>query len=413
VAADVLMSDALALDGSVLIVGASLGGLRTAQGLRDLGFVGTITLVGDEAHPPYDRPPLSKQVAIGKWDIGRTVLLDDERQAVLNLDLQLGRKATHLDPETATVTFADGGTLSADRVVIATGARPRTLSVPEGVTAHVVRSYEDGVALHQALNTEPKRVVVIGAGFIGAEVASSARSFGHEVTVVETQAIPLATILGEELGARCAALHEKGGVTLLAGTSVDGIAADGNGGAILTLGNGHELHADVLVAGIGVIPNTEWLVGSGLSINNGVEVDGALFAHDRVVAVGDVARFAWTRLNMTSAERIEHWQVAADHGRFAAEGLLAGRQAATPIQLLPYFWSDQYGVKLQMLGRPASTDHVHVVDEDDEGRLLALYERDGRVSAAFAISKPRALMQLRAALLEGVTVAEARQLLAN
>ena len=116
---------------------------------------------------------------------------------------------------------------------------------------------------------------------------------------------------------------------------------------------------------------------------------------------------------MTSAERIEHWQVAADHGRFAAEGLLAGRQAATPIQLLPYFWSDQYGVKLQMLGRPASTDHVHVVDEDDEGRLLALYERDGQVSAAFAISKPRALMQLRAALLEGVTVAEARQLLAN
>ena len=162
-----------------------------------------------------------------------------------------------------------------------------------------------------------------------------------------------------------------------------------------------------------MIPNTEWLVGSGLSINNGVDVDGALFAHDRVVAVGDVARFQWTRLGMTSAERIEHWQVAADHGRFAAEGLLAGRSAAKPIQLLPYFWSDQYGVKLQMLGRPAATDHVHVVEDDDEGRLLALYERDGAVSAAFAISKPRQLMQLRAALLDGVTLADARRLLGS
>lgn len=409
--ADVFMSDALDLNGSVLIIGASLGGLRTAQGLRDLGFVGTITLVGNEAHPPYDRPPLSKQVAMGKWAIERTILLGDERREALNLDLQLGRRATHLDPETATVTFSDGGILSADRVVIATGARPRTLSVPEGVTAHVVRSYEDGVALHDALNTEPKRVVVIGAGFIGAEVASSARSFGHEVTVVETQKTPLATILGEQLGARCAALHGKSGVTLLAGTSVDAVSADGNGGALLTLDTGQELHADVLVVGIGVIPNTEWLEESGLSLNNGVEVDGALFAHDRVVAVGDVARFQWTRLNMTSAERIEHWQVAADHGRFAAEGLLAGRSQAKPIQLLPYFWSDQYGVKLQMLGRPAASDKVHIVEQDEQGRLLALYERNGDVSAAFALSKPRALMQLRAALLDGVTLAEAQVLL--
>ena len=407
------MSDALAPDGSVLIIGASLSGLRTAQGLRDLGFVGTITLVGDEVHPPYDRPPLSKQVAIGKWDIERTILLDPQRQEDLELNLHLGRRATHLDPDSATVTFDDGGTLSADRVVIATGARPRQLSVPDGVTAHVVRTYEDGVALHLALAGEQKRVVVIGAGFIGAEIASSARSFGHEVTVVEAQSTPLATILGEQLGALCASLHEKGGATLRSGTSVDGIAAAGDGGAILTLDNGQTLHADVLVVGIGVIPNTEWLVGSGLSINNGVDVDGALFAHDRVVAVGDVARFQWTRLGMTSAERIEHWQVAADHGRFAAEGLLAGRSAAKPIQLLPYFWSDQYGVKLQMLGRPAATDHVHVVEDDDEGRLLALYERDGAVSAAFAISKPRQLMQLRAALLDGMTLADARRLLGS
>jgi len=405
------MSNALALDGSVLIIGASLGGLRTAQGLRDLGFVGSITLVGDEEHPPYDRPPLSKQIAVGKWEIDRTLLLDEERRAALKIDLQLGRRATHLDPATATVTFADGGTLRADRVVIATGARPRELSVPEGVVAHVVRTYEDGVALHQALDTAPRRVVVIGAGFIGAEVASSARSFGHDVTVVETQSVPLATILGDELGSRCAALHAKGGVTLLAGTSVDAIAADGAGGAVLTLSTRQTLHADVLVVGIGVIANTEWLIGSGLSINNGVEVDGALFAHEHVVAVGDVARFQWTRLEMTSAERIEHWQVAADHGRFAAEGLLAGRSDAKPIHLLPYFWSDQYGVKLQMLGRPAPGDHVDIIDEDDQGRLLALYERNGAVAAAFAISKPRALMQLRAALLDGITVREARELL--
>jgi NADPH-dependent 2,4-dienoyl-CoA reductase/sulfur reductase-like enzyme len=294
--------------------------------------------------------------------------------------------------------------------VIDTGARPRRLDVPDGVVAHVLRTYDDGIALHQALSDAPRRVVVIGAGFIGAEVASSARALGHEVTVIEAQSIPLSNILGDELGARCAALHERSGVTLLAGTSVDEIAAAPGGGAVLTLGNGQHVHADVLVTGIGVIPNTEWLVDSGLVLNNGVDVDGTLFAHDRVVAVGDVARFAWTRLGMTSAERIEHWQVAADHGRFAAEALLAGRSNAAPISILPYFWSDQYGVKLQMLGRPAPSDHVHLVQHDDEGRLLALYEREGAVSAAFAISKPRALMQLRTALLEGVTIARATEI---
>jgi 3-phenylpropionate/trans-cinnamate dioxygenase ferredoxin reductase subunit len=281
------------------------------------------------------------------------------------------------------------------------------------VLAHVVRTFDDGVALQSALSGDHCHVVVIGAGFIGAEVASSARTLGHQVTVIEAQQLPLEAILGTEVAQRCVGLHAQGGSRLLTSASVDEIVPRPGGGATLTLGSGEVIEADVLIVGIGVVPNTDWLIGSGLVINDGVEVDSALFAHDRVVAVGDVARFQWTSLGETVSTRIEHWQVASDHGRFAAESLLAGRAAAQPISLLPYFWSDQYGVKLQMLGRPRPSDAVHIVQQDNEGRFLALYERNGSVSAAFAVSKPRALMQLRAALLDGVSVAGALQVLAN
>lgn len=408
------MSDGLALDGSVLVVGAGLAGLRTVKGLRERGFTGTCTMLGDELHPPYDRPPLTKQVAVGKWEAERTLLLTPQRRDELQLDLHIGDPAVALDLAANSVRTASGATLAADRIVVATGASPRLLTVDAGVEPLVVRTWDDGVALQRALAGAPCRVVVVGAGFIGAEVASSARSLGHEVTVVEALDVPLQPILGEAMGAACGLLPHRAGVELLTGASVTSVSPGGDGphGATVTLADGTVLVADVLVVGIGVVPNTAWLEGSGLAVDNGIVTDAALFAADRVVAVGDVARFTWHRLGAASSVRIEHWQVAADHGEAAATNLLLGRSAAQPIDLLPYFWSDQYGVKLQMLGRPAPEDDVEVVlGGPEEGSLLALYVRQGRVAAAFAISKPRQLMQLRAGITEGCSVEAAKAVL--
>ena len=410
-AASLLMSEPLAEDGSVLIVGGGLAALRCAQGLRDQGFNGSITMVGDEPHLPYDRPPLSKQVATGKWPVEKTNLVDDERRATLQVDFVLGTRAVHLDPERREITFDDGSKRVADRVVIATGATPRRLATGAGVVAHYVRTYEDGLQLASSLSGPPKRVVVVGAGFIGAEVASSARSLGHEVTVLETLAVPLSTVLGEELGSRCAALHERNGTTLLTGVTIESIEAGNRGTTRIALLDGTTHVADVLVIGIGVVPNTDWLNESGLELENGVVVDGALFATNTVMAIGDVARFAWTRLGATSLTRIEHWQVAADHGQFAATALLRGRAASPAIQLLPYFWSDQYGLKLQMLGRPELTDEVNIVLEEEDGKLLALFRRGEALSAVFAISKPKQLMGYRQLLLDGCLFDDALKLL--
>ena len=395
----------------VLIVGAGLAGLRTAQGLRDGGFTGCITMVGDEPHPPYDRPPLSKQIATGKWPAERAVLMGEERRAELNVELICGDAATALDPEAMTVTFASGAVRAADRIVIATGTSARHLPVPEGVHPLSVRTMEDGMALAGVLTGgTPLRVVIIGAGFIGAEVASAAADLGHVVTVIEAQEIPLGTILGPELGAICGHLHAKKGVALTTGATVERIT-EGPGapyGATVHLASGEVLTADLLVVGIGVVPNTTWLEGSGLQLDNGVVVDDRLFATDTILAVGDVARFAWHALGTVTPTRIEHWQVAADHGATAAHSLLAGREKAQPAAILPYFWSDQYGVKLQMLGRPAPGDTVEIVlGSEEDGSLLALYTRGNLVSAAFAISKPRQLMQLRAEMVAGCTKAEA------
>ncbi len=405
------MTEPLALDGSVLIVGGGLAALRCAQGLRDQGFVGDLTIVGDEEHLPYDRPPLSKQVATGKWSIDKTNLVDADRRAALQVTFVLGKKAIHLNPLHREVTLDDGSVLVADRIVIATGATPRRLETGEGVVAHYVRTYEDGLQLAQALSGAPKRVVVIGAGFIGAEVASSARSLGHDVTVLETLSVPLSPVLGEELGSLCAAMHERNGTKLSTGVSISSIDATGEGVATVVLGDGTSHLADVLVIGIGVVPNTDWLLQSGLELDNGVVVDEALFATDSIMAIGDVARFAWTRLGETMMTRIEHWQVAADHGQFAATALLKGRASAEGIHLLPYFWSDQYGLKLQMLGRPEPTDEVTIALQDDEGRLLALFRRGEALSAVFGISKPKQVMAYRQLLLDGCLFPDALKVL--
>lgn len=399
----------LPLDGTVVVVGASLAGLRATETLRAEGFRGRIFLVGEELHLPYDRPPLSKQVLAGSWPPERAVLADRSTLDSYRAELVLGHRATGLDLDALSVELDDGTTLHADGVVVATGARPRRLPAMEGHAAgRVLRTLDDAMQLRADITAGGPgcAVVVIGAGFIGSEVASTCHGLGCEVTVVEALATPLEPALGPTVGAACAELHARNGVALRAGSGVAGILERTDGTTTVQLDGGTTLPADVVVVGIGVVPATEWLEGSGLEIGNGVHCDAGLFAADRVVAAGDLAR--WPHPGIGESVRIEHWQVAAEMGVAAARSLLAGRSQAAPFAPIPYFWSDQYGLRIQVLGHPAPEDDVEVVHGSlDSERFVVVYGRDGRLTAAMAMSRPRQLMALRPLLAAGATISDA------
>jgi 3-phenylpropionate/trans-cinnamate dioxygenase ferredoxin reductase component len=402
-------------DATVAVVGASLAGLRCVTALRAEGFAGRIVLVGAEEHLPYDRPPLSKQVLSGKWDAARVQLSSSETLAELGVELVLGHRATALDAAVRTVELDDGSTVSADGVVVATGASPRHLVGTDGLDGvTVLRTLEDCAALRARLEQAGPgaRVVVVGAGFIGSEVASTCAALGCEVIVLEALDTPLAGPLGVQMGEVCAGLHEEGGVELRTGVGVSEIRKDAGGSPLLVeLASGDQLSADVVVVGVGVVPTVDWLESSGLTLDNGVVCDRSLFAADGVVAAGDVARWSWEHDGREELVRIEHWQVAADGGAAAAHALLAGRAAASPFSPLPYFWSDQYGVKIQMLGHPRPTDELILVEGTFESRrLVTLYAREGRVTGVLGISRPRHVMAYRQLLIDGASVDQARSL---
>jgi 3-phenylpropionate/trans-cinnamate dioxygenase ferredoxin reductase subunit len=404
----------IAKDGTVVIVGASLAGWRAVETLRLEGFEGHITLVGEELHLPYDRPPLSKQVLAGTWPPEKAVLADRKRSGELRVHEVLGHRAVRLDVEGRQVEIDDGTLLKGDAVVLATGAIPRRLpgteemGPPDGL--FTLRTLDDSLALRAALTARAaRRVVVIGAGFIGAEVASTCADLGCRVTVLEAMEIPLANVLGPEIGAYCGSLHGAHGVDLRTGTGVAGIHRDGGprGGLVvdLTGGDGVEgdaVEADVVVVGIGVVPTVGWLEGSGLTLENGVVCDDRLFAADKIVAAGDIARWNWRHDGREELIRIEHWQVAAEAGVAAARSLLAGRDDAVPFTPIPYFWSDQFGIRFQVLGNPGGNDEVDIVEGSlEEGKFVALFGREGRLRAVMAIGRPRQLMGFRPLLEAG------------
>ena len=293
---------------------------------------------------------------------------------------------------------------------MATGASPRHLPGTEGLSTRdglfTLRTLDDSVALRAAVTAvESCRVVVIGAGFIGAEVASTCAGLGCRVTVIEALEIPLSNVLGPVIGAHCASLYEANGVNLQTGRGVAGIhrvpGSSGNSGLIVETGDGERVEADVVVVGIGVAPAVDWLEDSGLTLENGVLCDDRLFAADGVVAAGDVARWMWRHDGTEEQIRIEHWQVAAEAGMAAAHALLAGRRHAASFTPVPYFWSDQFGIRFQVLGNPGGEDQVEIVSGSfEEGKFVALFERAGRLRAVMAIGRPRQLMGYRP-LLEG------------
>jgi NADPH-dependent 2,4-dienoyl-CoA reductase/sulfur reductase-like enzyme len=376
----------------VAIVGASLAGLSAARALRTQGFEGRLSVIGEEARRPYDRPPLSKEFLAGSMSEADLALEADDDD--LQADWILGSAAVGLDCRSGAIELADGSRITADGVVLATGSRARRWPGTETLAGvHVVRTIDDAIALRADLQAGA-RLVVIGAGFIGAEVASTARKLGMEVTVVEAAPAPLAMQLGERLGGVIAGAHAHHGTTLVCGIGVSRLVGLDRVTGV-ELADGRTLPADVVVVGIGGIPNIEWLQGSGLELGNGVLCGaGGETAIPNVVAVGDCA--AWYDPCVGAVHRVEHWTGALERPAIAVSALLAGGAHQGVAAKAPYFWSDQYGARIQFAGIARPGDVVTIEEGDCETRcFIATYRRDGRLVAVLAVDQPRLFNRLR------------------
>jgi NADPH-dependent 2,4-dienoyl-CoA reductase/sulfur reductase-like enzyme len=379
---------------NVLIVGSSLAGLHTAEALRKQGYAGAITMVDAEREPRYDRPPLSKgYLARGNTAGDRAgpgpLLRAPEALAALGADWCLGDAAVALNPRGREIGLASGRTLGYDKLVIATGvspAWPPALRIPGALT---LRTRQDADRL-RARMTPGTRLAVIGAGFIGLEVASTFRAAGAEVDVVEAEQTPLARQLGPVTGQAVQALHTAHGVRFHLGTRATTVRPQG-GGCRVELADGAVIAADVLLVAVGSAPAVGWLRGSGLDVDNGIACDGHLLAAPDVYAVGDVAR--WPHALAGRPVRIEHWTNAIEQAAHVARRITDPDAASEPFATVPYFWSDHYGNKLQAYGFPGPADDVELVAGDlSGGRFAALYRSGGRLTAAVGIGSPRQVL---------------------
>ena len=392
-------------------MGSSVAGLAAADALRALGFDGSVILLGAERRTPYDRPPLTKAVLAGRQTPAECALRAEGWAADLDLDLRLGTTATGLDLGRRTVEVDSGPPVAFDRLVVATGSTPRTLALGgrrlEGV--FTLRTMDEALAIRSAIGAGAK-VVVVGGGFIGAEVAATARRLGAEVTILEADQAPLARALGSQIGSLLARIHADEGIAVRCGVPVADLEGETRIERV-RLADSAAIDADVVIVGLGARPATEWLEGSGLEIRDGVVCDAFCRASaPGVVAAGDAARWEHPRLGSI---RIEHWENAVTQGRAAANALLEARPAG-PYDPVPYVWSDQYDYKLQLVGLPGLGDDLLVIDgQFDERRFLALYTRDGRVTAAVAIGRPRAIMRVRRLLRADVSVSSVIETLAE
>ncbi|GAB99864.1 putative ferredoxin reductase [Gordonia namibiensis NBRC 108229] len=392
----------------VVIVGAGLGGIRVAENLRNNGFADPITLVGAEDHPPYDRPPLSKSVLLGKDD--RVDLKPAEFYAESDITLRLGSAVTSVSPADRTVTLASGDTLAYDTLVLATGLDPRPFpGLADAVAGvHMIRTYDDAIALREEIDSA-STAVVIGAGFIGCEVAASLTSRGLSVSLVEPAPTPLAVALGEEIGKLVSRLHTDNGVDLRTGVGVAEIAVtDGASGPkvnAVKLADGTELPADLVVVGIGSTPVTGYLDGSGIELapreaGGGIACDATGHTSaENVYALGDVANW---RDDDGTPQRVEHWNHTVDQASVVAHQITGGDAVTAAVS---YFWSDQFDVKIQVLGAPRADDTVHIVSDDGK-KFVAYYSRDGILTGVVGAGKVGAVMKTRPKLQTPTPIAD-------
>jgi NADPH-dependent 2,4-dienoyl-CoA reductase/sulfur reductase-like enzyme len=374
----------------VVIVGAGIGAVRTAESLRRAGFDGAIVVLGAERELPYDRPPLSKDVLLGARDLDGIVLRSEDKLAELGLELRLGVEAGGLDLARRRVETATGGE-KFDHLVIATGSTARSLPVLAGVAGvSTLRTIGDARALRDAL-ARAGDLLVVGAGFIGAEVASAARALGVAATVVELDEAPLSRVLGREVGAALAGLHDRNGTTLRLGVSIERVEPSASGPGRVHLTDGSALEPDVVVVGVGATPAVDWLAGTEIEVGNGVVCDAWLRTSvPAVYAIGDVCN--WRNELFARRMRVEHWTNASEQAAHVAR-MITGANPE-PFRGSNFVWSDQYGVRIQFVG--IATDDVVVVDGalGDE-RYVAWYREEGRLVGALAVNAPRELMKSR------------------
>ncbi|MFI6698633.1 NAD(P)/FAD-dependent oxidoreductase [Streptomyces sp. NPDC050509] len=393
---------------TTVVVGSSVGGVRTAQALRSAGYEGEVVLVGEEETLPYDKPPLSKALLSGDATAGSITLLSEGEASDVDIRLRLGCAATRLDTTERFVELADGERLAYDNLVIATGARARSSPWGQPPGVHVLRTLSDATALGRDLRRGGP-LVVIGAGFVGAEVASTARTMGiADVAVVDPVAVPLSRVLNPPVAALFTRLHTERGVMTHFGVGVTGIDATDDG-LTVHLGDGSELAAATVVVGIGALPNDEWLLSSGLRIEDGVVCDQYCRAigGPGVYAVGDVAR--WFHPRHGRLTRVEHWTNAVEQAACVAHNIAHPGQlrAHEPFE---YVWSDQYDWKIQLTGRTgAELDHMTVHGTDPDRSFAVLYgDRDGTFAGALTVNWPRALILCRRAVSTAPPVEEVR-----
>lgn len=385
------------MTGRIVVAGASMGGLRAAEQLRAAGWTGTITVVGDEPHMPYNRPPLSKEVLAGKAPFES--LAFTPKQAAADVQWRLGTKVVAARLAERSVALDDGAEMSYDGLVVATGMRPRRLRCPGPHTGrHTVRTLADAQGLRDELTRPDARVVVVGAGFIGCEVAATAVGLGvREVTVVDPLPLPMVGPLGELLARALLKRHEERGVRFALGTGVAAFEGEDRVTGVV-LDDGTVLPADVVVESVGSVANVEWLEGNDLDLTDGVLTCERLRVGGRpeVVAVGDVARFPNARYDGVP-RRVEHWSIPTDSAKRAAKVLaahLAGVEGElVPFAPLPTFWSDQHDFRLQSFGAPVlGLDDVRVLDGDPDGDVLVGYHADDRLVGVVALGGHSAAM---------------------
>nr|WBU15410.1 rhodocoxin reductase [uncultured bacterium] len=384
---------------TVVIVGANLAGGRAAEALRKEGFDGRIFLVGEEPHPPYERPPLSKEYLRGEMPREELFVQPESFWAEQEIELLMGVRAVSLDLAHKRVELSSGERLSFDKLLLATGGRVRRLEVPgadlEGI--HYLRTVDDSEALARELRPG-RRLAIVGAGFIGSEVAASAREKGLEVTMIEVLPLPLQKALGPEVGRIYADIHRQHGVELVLGEGVERFEGDSRLQAVVT-STGRRIECDLALVGVGIVPATELAEAVGLTVDNGIVVNEfCQTSHPDVYAAGDVANFYSPVLGRRL--RVEHWHNAQNQGMAAARSMLRGE----PYAEVPWFWSDQYDLNMQYVGFADAWDRLVFRGDVEARRFTAFYLRQGRLEAALAINRPRdiraarELIQARAAL---------------